>query len=232
MQKETKARRTRSDKGIIKFTERDQALLRLVREQYTLRLGQLQFQMCCSTSSARQWMTRQREAGYLRFAPILYKQTTYMWLTRTGLRQAGLEYGAWEPTPGNLDHLRSITEMRLWFARNCPDYKWIPEREIQFWLRQQGPRERTIHVPDAKIIVPNGAVVGLEVELNPKSRARTTDIMDLLLCDYAAAWYYVAPAARAIVDAARSDLHANVRERIHVDKLHHVTGDATTRAQA
>lgn len=56
--------------------------------------------------------------------------------------------------------------------------------------------------------------------------------MDLSLCNYAGAWYYVAPAARAIVDAAHSDLHTNLRERTHVDDLHRVTSDATTSVEA
>ena len=38
-----------------------------------------------------------RAAGWLKFAPLLAGQTTYLWLTGAGIRQVYLAYAGWEP---------------------------------------------------------------------------------------------------------------------------------------
>jgi len=169
-------------------------------------------------TTARQWMTRMRAAGWLKFAPLLAGQTTYLWLTPAGIRQVYLAYTGWEPLPGQLEHLYWITEMRLWLERSHPQYSWTCERELQYQLHQEGQRSHAVHIPDAELTHANG-VIALEVELRPKSLARTTRIMELLLERYSGAWYFVTPATHHIVTAARAELPAHMQQRIFVGGL-------------
>jgi hypothetical protein len=204
---------------VIKFTERDRALLRFVGEQYTLRLDQLERLMSRPQTTARQWMTRMRAAGWLKFAPLLAGQTTYLWLTPAGMRQVYLAYTGWEPLPGRLEHLYWITHMRLWLQTWHPQYYWTCEREMQYQLRQEGQRSRAVHIPDALLTNARGDLIALEVELRPKSLARTVQIMELLLEDYPASWYYVGPAAHRTVVAAKAEMPAHQQQRISVELL-------------
>lgn len=212
----TTVRKTRQDKGLIKLTRRDIGLLTWIAEQYIVRLDVLQLLMGRPRTTARQWMTRMRDAGWLKFRPIFAGETTYMWLTRSGLEQLGLEFSYWEPSAARVRHAHWVGYTRFVVSRKYPDAEWDCERHI--WQRvsaqqQASQKKKQPHIPDAFLYPSAGGTVVIEVELSPKTVKRTVEIMKSYVARPAATeadrwqmWYFVTRASEGTVEEAKSEL--------------------------
>src|SRR5215210_9600631 len=89
------ARARRFDAGSARCSARDLELLRVVGEQYALTLPQLARMMGCSSHAARWLRARWERAGWARGRALLVGEPVFVWLTRPGLRVAGLPFRAW-----------------------------------------------------------------------------------------------------------------------------------------
>lgn len=137
------ARRVRWDRGQIRWTERDIALLLWVGEQYAVRFDQLQALLGrqplgptrevgqVKTSAVRRCLERWRQARVARYASLLAGEPGWVWLTQKGLRLAGLEYPLWEPGLSFLDHLFACNQARLWVEAYEPEAEWRSERALR-----------------------------------------------------------------------------------------------------
>src|SRR5918999_4279307 len=96
------ARRRRSDAGELRCSGRDLELLSIVGEQYALSLPQLTRLMGRSVHAARWLRSRWERAGWARGRALLVGEPVFVWLTRRGLRLAGLPFRAWRENPGAL----------------------------------------------------------------------------------------------------------------------------------
>lgn len=222
-------RKPRQDRGIIKFTARDRELLTWIAEQYILRLDLLQLLMDRPRTTARQWMSRMRDAGWLNFRPIFADQTTYMWITRSGLEQLGLEFSYWEPSVARVRHAHWVGYTRRVLARRHPEARWDCERYI--WQRiaqqrveqQQARGKKPIHLPDAFLYMPDGGTVIIEVELSAKSVERTAETMRYHLSgpesERFKVWYVVAPEVVPTVRAAQHSLGESLASYVEVFAL-------------
>jgi hypothetical protein len=176
-------RAARADAGFMRATERDLALLRWTAEQYAVSLPQLARLMGRSEHAARWLRDRWRRAGWAEGRTVLVGRPVFAWVTREGLRQAGVQLKVWEPSPGLLAHIEAVNEVRLLVAERRPDAEWVSERMLSGEPMQEASSVRA-HRPDAVVRVDDGRRVAVEVELTLKSRARMERIVGRLLTDY------------------------------------------------
>ena len=176
--------------------QRDLEALRWVGEQYACRLDQLQVLLGrlggrepLSASAARSVVSRWETLGMAARGSFIAGEPWWVWLTRRGLRQAGLAFRVVEPKPWTLPHIAAVNRVRLFVEPRRPGARWRPERELRAAGDGTGPSRP---VPDAEIHDAGGNVIAVEVELSPKSPARRRRVMQALVARYDSVWYFVA----------------------------------------
>jgi hypothetical protein len=184
--------------------QRDLEALRWVGEQYACRLDQLQVLLgrlggreALSASAARSVVGRWERLGLAARASFIAGEPSWVWLTRAGLRQAGLPFRVAAPKPWTLPHTAAVNRVRLFVEPRRPGARWRPERE----LRAAGAGDGH-PVPDAEIHDAGGNVIAVEVELSPKSPARRRRVMQALVARYDAIWYFASAACWVAVHDA------------------------------
>ena len=196
------ARSRRSDAGQVRVTERDLRLLRIVGEQYAITLPQLARLMGRSHHAARWLRERWQAAGWVEARALLVGRPVFLWLTRRGLRAAGLDYAVWRPAAGALAHVAAVTEVRLHVEARHERAVWVSERD----LGREAVR-RGVHRPDGLVRL-DGRESAIEVELTLKERRRAARIMGELLAGYAAVSYFAAPAPYRLISDLADELGA------------------------
>ena len=196
----TRARR--ADAGLIRTTERDLRLLRVVGEQYALSVPQLARVMGRSEHAGRWLRERWQRAGWVEGRALIVGRPPFVWLTRRGLSAAGLDYAVWRPTPGALAHVAAVTEVRLDVQHRHPNAEWVAERD----LARVGSG-RAAHRPDG-LVVMDGRAVAVEVELTQKERRRAARIMSDLVVAYQSVTYFASPGARSQLESLAQDIGA------------------------
>lgn len=187
------------------LSQRDLDALRWVGEQYACRadhlailLGRASGKPALSDSATRAASARWESLGLASRGRFVAGEPAWTWLTRQGLRTAGLPFKVWEPKHWILAHTAAVNRVRLFVEPRRPGARWRPEREI----RASGAGDP---VPDAEIHDAGGNIIAVEVELSPKSVARRRRVMQELVARYESVWYFAAADCWAAVhDAACS----------------------------
>lgn len=169
----------------------DSAGLPFVAEMYGLQVDQLAALLGLTARQAHALSGRWDIRGLAECA-ALSPGPPWVWLTRSGLRACGVRYAAAPPALSRLAHLRAVTSVRLAFE-SLASYRdggahWRSERHLRARLGGRlGARD---HLPDAEVHWPDvadrapawaGECWAIEVELTPKTVARTVAIMRELL---------------------------------------------------
>lgn len=184
-------RRRRSDAGVVRASARDLELLRFVGEQYAVTLPQLARLMGRSEHAARWLRSRWERAGWAQGQALLVGEPVFVWLTRRGLRAAGLPYRAWRPSPGGLAHVAAVNEVRIELAERRPAAVWVCERQLAREARSELGGFGA-HRPDGLLLV-DGGEVAVEVELTLKRQGRVERVMREHVARYGAVWYFAPP---------------------------------------
>ena len=187
-----RARRQRSDAGAIRATARDLALLRFTGEQFAVTVPQLARLMGRSEHAARWLRSRWERAGWARGRALLVGEPVFVWLTRPGLRVAGLPFREWRENPGALAHIAAVKEVRLHVRDQRSEAAWVCERELARDARAE-LGGFGIHRPDALVLF-GDRELAVEVELTQKRRRRAELIMREHLARYGEVVYFAAPA--------------------------------------
>jgi hypothetical protein len=177
---------------------RDLEALRLIDEQYALRVDQLERVLGRSGRTVQRWTRQLGELGWIELRKLLADEPAYLWLTREGQRAAGTGFGPWQPRIGRLAHIAAAVDVRLYVAERSPASIWASERV----LRRELPRGE--HLPDA-LVRTGGERHAVEVELIPKSKRRTAAVIAELLRRYDRALYFCAPPARRQLEELRAE---------------------------
>jgi hypothetical protein len=177
---------------------RDLQALRLIDEQYALRVDQLERVLGRSGRTVQRWTRSLSERGWLELRKLLADEPAYLWLTREGQRAAGTGFGSWQPRIGRLAHIAAVVEVRLYVEERSPQSVWASERI----LRRELPRGE--HLPDA-LVTTIGERHAIEVELIPKSKRRTASVIEELLGRYDRALYFCAQPARRQLEELRAE---------------------------
>jgi hypothetical protein len=175
-----KKRRTRRDKGTIQATERDQACLAWIAEQYAARFEQVQRLLTrypdphnpfkgklISEATTRDTIDRWTKAGWAEYERVLAAEKGYVWITKRGLELVELDelFKAKQPAATRLHHVYAVNQLRLWME--LQGHTWTSERRYRAELdiekgESPGP------IPDAIVRSDKAGKVAIEVELTPK----------------------------------------------------------------
>jgi len=213
-------RSERSDKGSIKITERDLAILRFVGEQYAVRMDQLgrllkrPAEGSLSDSATRAVVARWEKAGLTSSRKVIADEPRFVWLTRRGLAEVGLGFKPWEPTVASLAHIFWTNQVRMHTEDRHPESSWRSERELRSGRPMQTISTEANHAVDAEIELPQGTV-GVEVELTSKSVERRRSIMDEVARRYATVWYFAPPNVAALLQETAGSISEGVRVRVY-----------------
>jgi hypothetical protein len=197
-------------------TARDLAALRFVGEQYAVRADVAAVLLTrlsavgpergsqLSRRAVREQLGRWEQAGWAQRRRLLGH--TWVSLTRTGLRLAGLDFEVWSPALDRLDHHHAVAVVRL--AREpVPGHGgWVCERAL--WRRRG---KASWHLADAALpaLLPAAweqqgigeAWELVEVELHQKARPRVVAALKTRPPHTAAVTYYVPAALHAALAA-------------------------------
>lgn len=221
---EKKARR-------VELTPRDIRTLKWAGEQYAAGLDQIakvlgeeagpgaQTPGILSESATRTWATRMKAVGAIEQDKPYKALPAFVWLTRQGLELAGLDYKAITPKPSTLNHLYWCNQARLFMARERASYEWISERRLRSEHAQATTgQHKAPELPDAHLKTPQG-IIALEIELTDKQAARLVALVRRRATEYYTVWYFCSDEAKPRVEAAKTQLAADVRDRIQVYSL-------------
>jgi hypothetical protein len=198
----------------VRASARDLELVRFVGEQYAVSLPQLARLMGRSIHAARWLRSRWERAGWAHGRALLVGEPVFVWLTRRGLRVAGLPFRAWRENPGALAHIAAVNEVRLHVHERRPEAVWVCERELaRDALGELGGFGA--HRPDALVVL-GERELAIEVELTQKRRARAELIMREHLARYGQVVYFAAPAPRRMLERLAAELGAG---RVQVSPL-------------
>ena len=224
-----KARKADQHLGGIWLTQRDIDGLVLCGEHYAAPYDLLATALeMRSIHAVHRLVVRWRSTGYAACGR-LGSGPAWCWLTREGMAATGLGFRATRPALTRLAHIRAVLAARLWLEAR-PIWSqgqawWHSERRLTAVLLPPGRRE---HVPDSEIHWPSldgsphtGQVWAIEVELTPKTLARTSRIMTGLLTPprYARVLYLTAAAAEPVVTRAAAALPRPEQARLTVETL-------------
>jgi hypothetical protein len=230
----------RRDKGVPRFTERDLAALKMIGEQYAMRIDQLQMLLgdmasqktkvegLLSESATRHAVERWQSAGLVEYRKVFSGDPGWVWLTALGLRTAGLSFTMLRPGAGELDHIYWCTQTRLsYYLRHHGDHVWETERylrqEMHVGKKKAGASE--IYIPDARITMENLNVIALQVELTAKTRRKLEKIIEALALEYTLTWYVT---RGTIADRVREAIEAlddpTLAERFRIYDLETIGG--------
>ena len=194
MDENTKKYKRRSDYGNIKITDRDMQMMMWIAEQYAIRQDHLQVLASrlseykaegelISEAAVKQIIyTRWAKAGWIEKQKVFASKPIWLWPSRKGLADFGLEYQYNKPSAGTLKHIWYANHVRLSVEaprekedRTKPLYVWTGERQIA------RDREREAHRVDAEFRYPSGRLDAIEVELTQKSQKKLKPIMSWLV---------------------------------------------------
>ena len=216
-------RKVRSDKGIMRHTGRDLWAMLWVGEQAGVRFDHLRELLgrypqgednsprTLSENATRHVIKRWCEQGYARFEPILAREPGWLWLTKAGLHEAGLELTYYKPAAARVGHLHLVNWARLSLEEEEPDARWKSERMIRAEMEKSRKSRKQKHVPDAWFFRPGATgagktpvkTVAIEVELTAKSRSELFPILQSYSGLDVEVWYY---GTHKVETALRRDL--------------------------
>ena len=214
------ARRRRSDKGSIKITERDVAVLTFIGQQYAVRTDQLARllkgpgQGVLSESATRAVLSRWEKAGLTASRKVIADEPKFVWLTRRGLDEVGLDFKPWTPTAVSLAHIYWTNQVRIHSEGRHPRAMWRSERELRKGRMMQSIGTTPNHEVDAEIHLPEG-VVAVEVELTAKSVERRRSIMAEVARRYATVWYFAPLNVQALLEETTTSIAQSDRIRVY-----------------
>lgn len=217
----------RADAGVIQLSQRDIDGLLLCGEHYCVPYDLLAAALGVPQERLSAMVRRWRRTGYASVGR-LGLGPKWCWLTRDGMSATGLGFPAARPALGRLAHIRAVLAARLWMEASPAWAAGRPWWHSERRLRSAAPAAgRGGHIPDAEVHWPSvaggpyaGQIWAIEVELTPKTEARTERIItDLVAMQYAHVVYLAAPAARPVVTRTATGLPPRVQACVVIRDL-------------
>lgn len=237
-------RRTRSDAGQVRLTDRDLAVFRWLSDMKAIYENDLA--VFISRLPALRWtvpgrqpgeravrllLQRWESAGYAEARKVLNGVPRVVRLKRSGAAVVGLDNFR-ETAAVTGFHQCEVSRLRLTLeGRQSPTLgrlvAWESERSFRSDLdalglarRGQSPRAQ-VHVPDGVATYERGTRVAIEVERNVKAPARLARIVEELLTNYEVTLYAVAgnEVRNAVAAAERNARNTLARQQISPDRI-------------
>jgi DNA-binding MarR family transcriptional regulator len=197
-------RKSRSDKGQVRATERDFKIMTYIGEQYAISLDHLKKLLemekgeGLSESTVKRLCTRWENAGWIEKKKLLAYRPQWVWLTRTGLQEMELDYPHRAPSLARLNHIYYANAVRLHIEEKHGDaVEWRSDRLVN--VERKADKKK--HIIDGELLF-QGAVIAIEVELSKKSKKRLSSILRELRRDYKYVWHFAADECYQVVKEA------------------------------
>lgn len=194
-------KKRRSDFGQIIMTERDEQCFRWIGHQYAICLDHLQILLGrlsnrqnlkadnkLTMAGVRRVYTRWLKAGWVEKRKLVTKYDQWIWLTRLGLRELGIEYRYYVPSISKLHHIYWSNAVRLYIEKRIGYPNQITSERALY--KREYERGKGDHVADFEVLY-KGATVAVEVELTQKSKNHIDEILRFLESNYRTTWYFV-----------------------------------------
>ena len=190
MEEVARTRKKRDDAGKLRVTDRDIHVLKWIGEQRVVPYSQIAVLLGreskrtkgkpVSLSSCSQSVRRWINHGWCKKVTVF--DDTWVWLTISGLRLAGIDYvkNPKRPSPVTFEHSGAVGAVRLYLEYSLGDtfVSWESEREI---YARMGVNEKQI-VPDGIVTYSHSSgtpvSVAIEVELTVKTLARYPKVLE------------------------------------------------------
>jgi hypothetical protein len=215
----------------IQWTERDLIVLPWIGEQYAVRFDQLHILLSrqplgttkeagqVAASTVRSCLARWKGAGLVQTASLVIGEPGWVWLTREGLRQVGLDYPLWQVSlSAHLDHLFACNVARLWVEAHEPEAEWRSERALRAAQAWTQAGVRLGHRPSAEVTLETGTVA-VEVTGALEQAQRVREALPDLLTRYPGCWYVVGPRARPVLSRLLAELGPAVQAQVRLIEL-------------
>lgn len=191
----------RRDAGTLQTTARDITGLTTIAEQFCMSFDHLRHLLAfyspatvkdpsmVAISTARNAVERWLRLGYIEIPQkIIREHSSYIWLSRKGLKELDLPYPYYHPKPSTVRHLYAVNTIRLHLQRYQLSATWIAQRT----LRLQTERRP---LPDAELHTNSSALLAIQV-LEPSFLAPITlqdelTTLSALAEHYTRIWYFV-----------------------------------------
>ena len=191
----------RSDFGSVQMTERDLVVLRWIGEQYAVRVdhlavlagresdSELQTAEQLARPTVQQLYNRYLKAGWVEKRKLLAADPQWIWLTKAGLKQVGLDYPYRVPSIARLQHIYAVNAVRLAIEAKIGDKTvWVSDRKINQERKERGRQ----HIVDGEVHYTTKAIrVAIEVEITQKTKKSLQAILAELEGEYQVVWYFL-----------------------------------------
>jgi hypothetical protein len=191
----------RRDFGMLQTTERDILALTWIAEQFCVSYDHLQKLLAFYTpatiknpekvahSTAYNAIDRWIKLGYIDTPQkVIREHTTYIWLSRRGIRELGLPYAYYVPKPSMIRHLYAVNAIRLHMQSFHFSAQWVSQRGIRL-QNEHRP------LPDAHMEI--HAIPLTAIYITEQQRLATITIQEEIITlqslaqRYTRIWYFV-----------------------------------------
>ena len=238
-----KARKVRSDKGLVMATQRDLYCIAWIAEQYAVRADQLQRLLSrfpdkerpfknklMAMTTVKDQISRWKRAGWIEYKRVLADEPGFAWVTKRGLQLVDLDeiYTAREPASTRLNHIYAVNQLRLFLDQK---YTWKSERRYR---SEQLEKEKSKKghssgpIPDA-VLTGKAGKIAIEVELSAKKlgelETKLIRLVRYIVDDgslgytkaFPTIWFYVpSEKIKALVEDAIEALQDDEQKRVSV----------------
>jgi len=230
-------KKPRSDKGLIRWSPRDESCLTWIADQYAARLDQIQQLLSrdpggqlkderkgLAATTVMDQVNRWTRAGWIEYERVLVNQPGWAWITKQGLQALDLDgcYRARPPSHTRFAHIFAVNQLRLDVER-FPEYSWKSERQYRAEL-SIAKGESSGPIPDAVVTSEKIGDIAIEVELTAKKPDDLYKKLHALASHYKdrrhvfpTIWFYVPDEKiQQAVLRAHADLIDDYQKRIDV----------------
>jgi hypothetical protein len=188
-----------------------------------------------SVDAARKTVSRWLDRGWATSRTLLTGQPPFVWLTAAGMRVSGVNLPSDEPALATLTHNADVVAIRLTIQTAYPnEICWRSERAIRAVVPPRARGQKSAHIPDGEIILPDGRVIAIERERVAKTIERTRNIQiglltrrydydatnDVVVASlpprYSAVCYYASDAALSVVAHAKELIPGDLAARLQI----------------
>lgn len=239
-----RAKKVRSDKGLVMATLRDLFCIKWIAEMYAARFDQIQQLLSrfpdkqkpfkdgrlIAATTTKDLIARWQRAGWIEYRRVLADGKGFAWVTKKGLALVDLDqtFAAKAPALTRLNHIYAVNQIRLWMDQQ--GFDWTSERRYRAGLSKPKKGDIIGPIPDGLVTHEKYGKVAIEVEISPKKpvdvQSKLHQLMAATMTDNATlktvytfpvVWFYVpSQPMKTLIENARLELIDQDQKRISV----------------
>ena len=213
-------RKTRKGAGEPQWTRRDRYCWEYIGHMRAMRFDQVRHLAAreseyeiegglLSVSRTSEIINRWQQKKIAVYRHVYHRQGGWVYLTRRGLREAGLEFRSEAPSDRSFEHLYWINEVRMHLEDEYGEkMRWISERAIQAEQERRKAGQKLSHIPDGILILAGEdgkrRAIDIEVQVSKPAPGEAQEVMSDQFWSHGEnrpLCYYVSRQSRGVVQA-------------------------------